>query len=153
MRGVQRSTEPGGRAPQVIRARRRGRRERSAWGDKHFVKEATEGSNADIALGKLAQEKSNSQGAKDFAQRMVTEQMAPVAQQMGITTSPDQIPAKDKPWRRSCGGCVGTSLTKRYIQAIEQGLEVIQQHLQMAQQLAQAHNVSVGGGPSSATGQ
>lgn len=155
-------------------------------GDKHFVKEATEGSNAEVALGKLAQEKSNSQDVKQFGERMVTdhtklnEQMAPVAQQMGITASPDDIPSKEKALQTKLQALSGDDFDKAYIQAmvkdhtqdvkkfkhelsstkdptlkqtVQQGLEVIQQHLQMAHQLAQAHNVSVGGGAGSGTSQ
>lgn len=147
--------------------------------DKKFVKEAAEGSNAEIALGKLAQEKGNSADVKQFGERMVTdhtklnEQMQPVAQQMGITVSPDQIPAKDKALEAKLQALSGDAFDKAYIramvkdhsqdvkqfqheaasakdpalkQAVEQGLPVIQEHLQIAQQMAQAHNVKVSGG-------
>jgi putative membrane protein len=156
----------------------------ASMGDKHFVKEATEGSNAEIALGKLAQEKSNSADVKQFGERMVTDhsklndQMAPVAQQMGITPNPDQIPAKDKALEKKLQGLSGEQFDKAYIQAmlkdhtedvkkfkkeaasakdptlqqnVQQGLQVIQEHLQMAQQLAQAHNVNTGGAQTSST--
>lgn len=153
--------------------------------DKHFVEEATESSNAEIALGKLAQDKSSSPDVKQFGERMVTDhtklndQMAPVAQQMGVTVSPDQIPAKDKALQAKLQGLSGDQFDRAYIKAmvkdhtedvkkfkheasatkdptlqqnVQQGLQVIQQHLQLAQQLAQAHNVSAGGGSQSGSG-
>ena len=146
--------------------------------DKHFVKEAAEGGNAEIALGNLAQQKSSSDDVKQFGQKMVTDhtqlnqQMQPVAQQLGVTVSPDEIPAKDKALETKLQGLSGDQFDQAYIKAmvkdhrkdlqqfrheaastqnptlkqnVEQGEQVIQQHLQMAEQLAQAHHVMMGG--------
>src|SRR5579875_2111626 len=96
----------------------------SKAGDKHFVKEATESSNAEIALGKLAQQNSSSQDVKQFGERMVTDhtklndQMAPVAQQLGVTVGPDQIPAKDKALQTKLQGLTGDQFDKAYIRAM-----------------------------------
>lgn len=158
--------------------------------DKHFVQEATEDSNAEIALGKLAQEKSNSQDVKQFGERMVTDhtklndQMAPVAQQMGLTVSPDQMSPKDQALQTKLQGLSGQQFDQAYSKAmvknheedlkkfkkevastkdptlkqtVEQGEQVISEHLQMAKQmakqLAQAHNSKAGGMGSSSAGQ
>src|SRR6185437_1182351 len=59
--------------------------------DKDFAKKAMEGGNAEIQLGKLAQQKSNSEDVKHFGEKMVTdhtklnEDMAPIAQNLGVT--------------------------------------------------------------------
>lgn len=69
--------------------------------DKAFVKKAAEGGLAEVRLGELAQQKSNSQDVKAFGQKMVNdhsqlnEQMMPIAQQMGVS-SPKELSKKDK---------------------------------------------------------
>lgn len=69
--------------------------------DKAFVKKAAEGGLAEVRLGQLAQQKSNSPDVKEFAQKMVNdhtqlnEQMHPIAQQMGVS-SPEELSSKDK---------------------------------------------------------
>lgn len=69
--------------------------------DKEFVKKAAEGGMAEVQLGKLAEQKSDSPDVKSFAQKMVNDhlqlndQMQPIAQQMGVS-SPKEISKKDK---------------------------------------------------------
>lgn len=69
--------------------------------DKAFVKKAAEGGLAEVRMGKLAEQKSNSQDVKQFAQKMVNdhtqlnEQMRPIAQQLGVS-SPQSLSKKDK---------------------------------------------------------
>lgn len=69
--------------------------------DKEFVKKAAEGGMAEVRLGQLAEQKSNSPDVKEFAQKMVNEhtqlneQMEPIAQQMGVS-SPKDLSKKDK---------------------------------------------------------
>jgi len=61
--------------------------------DKHFVREAIEGSTTEVQLGKLAAEKSPSADVRDFGQKMVDDhtklgnQMREVARQVGVTPS------------------------------------------------------------------
>jgi putative membrane protein len=154
--------------------------------DRHFVQEATEGSNPEIALGKLAQQKSTSDDVKQFGQKMVTDHtqlnsdMAPVAEQMGVTPPADKIPAKDQALQSKLEGLSGQQFDQAYIKAmvkdhrkdvakfkheaattkdptlkqtVEKGEQVIQEHLNLAEQLAQAHHVQVGGASSAAASQ
>ncbi len=74
--------------------------------DKMFVKEALEGSMAEVQLGQLALQKSNDEQVKQFGQKMVDdhtkliEQMKPVAQQIGVpvpsSPSKSQMKTMDK---------------------------------------------------------
>ena len=145
--------------------------------DKKFVKEAMEGSNAEVQLGQMAQEKASSDDVKQFGQRMVTdhgkmkEQMAPIASQMGITAS-DDLSAKDKALQKKLEGLNGADFDKAYMSAMvqdhkkdlaefkheassakdpqvkeqaQQGSQIISEHLQMAQDVAQKVGASTSG--------
>jgi putative membrane protein len=145
--------------------------------DKKFVHSALEGGNAEVKLGQLAAQKSNSEDVKQFGQKMVDdhtkmgEQMKQVAQQEGITV-PEGIPAKDKALEMKLNSLSGEAFDKAYIKAMvqdhrkdlsefkkeansgndtsikdaaNQGSQIISQHLQMAEQIAQKHNIQVGG--------
>ncbi len=149
--------------------------------DKQFVKQATEGSNAEIALGNLAQEKAKSEDVKQFGQKMVSDhtnlnqQMQPVAQQMGLSLSPDEMDAKSKATEAKLKMLSGDAFDKAYIKAmvadhhedlakfkreiattknsdlktsVEQGKQTIQEHLDLAEKLAKDHNVATGGNSS-----
>lgn len=99
------------------------------------------------------------------------EQMKQIAQQQGIEV-PDGVPAKDKALETKLNSLSGEEFDKAYIKAMvkdhqkdlsefkkeansgndtsikdaaSQGAQVISEHLQMAQQMAQKHNVQVGG--------
>lgn len=157
----------------------------SSGGDKTFVKNALEGGNAEIQLGKLAQQKGQSEDVKQFGEKMVTdhtqlaEQMKPIAQQLNVSP-PTSIPAKDKMLYSKLEKASGADFDREYIsamvrdhqkdlsefkkeansgkdpqvkQAAEQGSSVISEHLSLAKQIAQKHNINVGGGQSAASAQ
>jgi putative membrane protein len=143
--------------------------------DKDFAKKAMEGGNAEIQLGKLAQQKSNSEDVKHFGEKMVTdhtklnEDMAPIAQNLGVTP-PTGTGMADKAEEAKLKMMSGDSFDKAYIKdmvedhrkdlaefkkeaasatnpelkkAAEHGAKVIGEHLQMAEKLAQSHNITV----------
>ncbi len=148
------------------------------YGDQAFVTKALQGGEAEVELGKLAQEKSQSEDVKQYAQKMVSEhsQMGekwfkPVAKQMGVS-EPKGPSKKDKKLIEKLQGLSGSQFDTEYIQAMlkdhkddlkdfqseaqaaqnpnvkmiaEQGQKVISQHLQLIEQIAQAHNVPVEG--------
>ena len=148
------------------------------FGDQAFVSKAMEGGVAEVQLGQLAQEKSQSNDVKQFAQKMVSDhtQMGekwfkPVAKQMGVS-EPKGPSKKDKKLIQKLQGLSGQQFDTEYIQAMlkdhkadlkefqneaqmaqdptvkqiaTQGTTVIQQHLQLIEQIAQAHNVPVEG--------
>jgi putative membrane protein len=104
------------------------------------------------------------------------EQLKQIAQQEGINV-PDGIPAKDKALETKLNSLSGEEFDKAYIKAMvkdhrkdlsefkkepssgndtsikdaaNQGSQIISQHLQMVEQMAQKHNVQVGGSSASA---
>jgi putative membrane protein len=142
--------------------------------DQSFVKKALEGGVAEVQLGQLAQQKSQSDDVKQFGQKMVQDhtqlgdQMKPIAQQLGVK-EPKGPSKKDKELYAKLEGLSGPQFDEAYIQAMvkdhkqdlkefkdaaqtaqnpnvkqaaQQGAGVISQHLQMIQQIAQAHNVT-----------
>ncbi|HEX5411271.1 MAG TPA: DUF4142 domain-containing protein [Terriglobia bacterium] len=70
--------------------------------DQSFVKEAAEGGTAEVKLGKLAQEKGNTEAVKDFGKRMVTdhskanEKLQDAASQANINVPQEQTSAKQQ---------------------------------------------------------
>lgn len=92
-------------------------------GDKKFVKDALEGGNAEVQLGKLAQQKAQSDDVKQFGQKMVTdhtqlgEQMKPIAQQMNITP-PTTLAPKDKMLYAKLEKLSGADFDREYITAM-----------------------------------
>jgi putative membrane protein len=148
-----------------------------ALADQAFVKKALEGGTAEVQLGQLAQQKSQSEDVKQFGQKMVEDhtqlgdQMKPIAQQLGVK-EPKGPSKKDKQLMAKLEGLSGQQFDEAYIQAMvkdhkqdlkefrnevqnaqdpnvkqaaQQGAGVISQHLQTIQQIAQSHNVAVGG--------
>jgi putative membrane protein len=148
-----------------------------ALADQAFVKKALEGGTAEVQLGQLAQQKSQSDDVKQFGQKMVEDhtqlgdQMKPIAQQLGVK-EPKGPSKKDKQLMAKLEGLSGQQFDEAYIQAMvkdhkqdlkefqneaqnaqdpnvkqaaQQGAGVISQHLQTIQQIAQSHNVAVGG--------
>ena len=109
----------------------------------------------------------------------LNDQMTPIAQQIGVT-APTQLSAKDQALMTKLQGMSGDQFDKAYIRAMvkdhrkddmefkkeashgkdqavkdaaSQGEQVISQHLQMIEQIAQTHNVTVpGGGAKKAAG-
>ena len=98
------------------------------------------------------------------------DQMKQIAQQQGINV-PDGVPAKDKALEAKLNSLSGDAFDKAYIKAMvqdhkkdlsdfkkeassgndtsikeaaSQGAQVINEHLQMAQQMAQKHNIQMG---------
>ncbi len=143
--------------------------------DRMFVKNALQGSMAEVQFGQLTLQKSDNQQVKQFAQRMIddhtrmSEQMKPVAQQLGVET-PKEISKKDKSVMNKLQGLSGTAYDQTYIKdmvkdhkqdlsefqmeasagqdptvkdAASQGSQIIAQHLQMAQQMAKDQNVDM----------
>jgi putative membrane protein len=147
-------------------------------GDQAFVTKAMQGGEAEVELGKLAQEKSQSEDVKQFGQKMVSDhsQMGekwfkPVAKEVGVS-EPKGPSKKDKKLIEKLQGLSGPQFDTEYIQAMVkdhkedlkdfqneaqmaqdpnvkqiavQGQKIISQHLQMIEQIAQAHNISIEG--------
>jgi putative membrane protein len=145
------------------------------FSDHAFVSKALEGGDAEVQLGQLAQEKSQSPDVKQFGQKMVQdhtqlgEQMKLVAKNMGVS-APKGPTKKDKQLMAKLQGLSGDQFDLEYIKAMvkdhkqdlkdfkdeaqltqdpnlqqvtKEGANVINQHLQMIEQIAQAHNVSI----------
>lgn len=91
--------------------------------DKAFVKKATEGSLAEVRLGKLAEQKATSPDLKNFAQKMVNdhtqlnEEMHPIAQQMGVS-SPKELSKKDKETMQHLDNLSGQQFDQAYIKTM-----------------------------------
>lgn len=145
-----------------------------SFSDHAFVTKALEGGMAEVQLGELAQQKSQSQDVKQFAQKMVADHsqmgdkwLKPIAQQMGVS-APKGPSKKEKKLIEKLQGLNGTDFDTAYIQAMlkdhkddlkefqseaqvaenpnlkqiaQQGSTIISQHLQIIEQIAQAHNV------------
>src|SRR6266567_3657761 len=144
------------------------------FSDKAFVKKALEGGVADVQLGQLAQQKSQSADVKQFGQKMVQEhtqlgeQMKVEAKNLGVS-EPKGPSKKDKQLIAKLSSLSGDQFDQEYIKAMlkdhkqdlkdfkdqsqmtqdpnlqkltQEGANVITQHLQMIEQIAQAHNVS-----------
>ncbi|MBV8116184.1 MAG: DUF4142 domain-containing protein [Silvibacterium sp.] len=109
----------------------------------------------------------------------LNEQMQPVAHQLGVNL-PTQLSKKDQETKARLQSLSGTAFDNEYIkcmlkdhkkdaaefkeeaqhtqnpgvqQAAQQGSQVIDQHLQLIEQIAQSHNVTDGKGKSSGSGQ
>lgn len=88
--------------------------------DKDFTKKAMEGSNAEVALGQLAQQKSNSADVKHFGEKMVTDHgkmtrdMTPIAQSIGVNP-PSGTGMGDKAEEGKLKMMSGDSFDKAYI--------------------------------------
>jgi putative membrane protein len=92
------------------------------FGEKAFVTKALEGGDAEVQLGQLAQQKSQSTDVKQFAQKMVNDhsQMAdkwfkPVATQLGVS-EPKGPSKKDKKEIEKLQGLSGDAFDRAYIE-------------------------------------
>lgn len=146
--------------------------------DQDFVRKALEGGAAEVQLGQLAQQKSQSADVKQFGQKMVQDHtqlgdqvMKPVAKQLGVK-EPNGLSKKDRQLVASLEALSGPQFDQEYIKAMvkdhkqdlkefkseaqmaqdpnvkkaaAEGTNVISQHLQMIEQIAQSHNVAVAG--------
>jgi putative membrane protein len=88
--------------------------------DRMFVKNAMQGSLAEVELGQLTLQKSNNEQVKQFAQRMIADhtklndQMKPVAQQLGVQV-PTEVSKKDKKTMAELQGLSGSAYDQAYI--------------------------------------
>jgi putative membrane protein len=90
-------------------------------GDQAFVSKALEGGDAEVQLGQLAEQKSQSNDVKEFAQKMVADhtQMGdklfkPIAKQLGLSASKGPS-KKDKKLIAKLQGLSGTEFDTEYI--------------------------------------
>lgn len=116
-------------------------------GDKAFVSKALEGGYAEVQLGQLAEQKSQSNDVKQFAQKMVSEhgQMAdkwfkPIAQQLGMTV-PSGPSKKDKKLIAKLEGLSGSDFDAQYITMMVQDHKQDLKEFQQAAKTAQDPNV------------
>ena len=154
------------------------------FSERAFITKAMEGGMAEVQLGQLAQQKSESNDVKQFAAKMVNDHgqmgdkwLKPVAKQMGIN-EPSGPSKKDKKEIEKLQGLSGQDFDREYItmmvkdhqkdlkefqseaqvaqdpavkQIAEKGSQIVEQHLQIIQQIAKAHNIDVGGKEMSST--
>ncbi len=91
--------------------------------DKKFVSGALEGGMAEVALGKLALEKSSNPEVKQFAQRMVDDhtklgdEMKPIAEQIGVKV-PTGLSKKDQATEAKLSALSGQQFDKAYIETM-----------------------------------
>lgn len=110
--------------------------------DKEFVRKALEGGTAEVQLGQLAQQKSQSDDVKQFGQKMVEDhttlgnQIKPIAQQMGVK-EPKGPSKKDKQLMAKLEALSGPQFDEAYIQAMvkdhKQDLKEFKNEAQSAQ--------------------
>jgi putative membrane protein len=110
--------------------------------DQAFLKKALEGGTAEVQLGQLAQQKSQSEDVKQFGQKMVQDhtqlgdQMKPIAQQLGVKEAKGPS-KKDKQLMAKLEGLSGQQFDEAYIQAMvkdhKQDLKDFQNEAQNAQ--------------------
>lgn len=89
--------------------------------ERAFISKAMEGGVAEVQLGQLAQQKSQTQDVKQFAAKMVNDHgqmgekwLKPVAQQMGIN-EPSKPSKKDKKEMEKLQGLSGQDFDREYI--------------------------------------
>ena len=148
------------------------------FGDQSFLAKAMEGSVAEVELGQLAEQKSESNDVKQYGQKMASEHQQmndkwfkPVAKQIGAS-EPKGPSKKDKKLIEKLQGLSGQQFDTEYIQAMvkdhkqdlkdfqseeknaqdpnvkqvaQQGADIISKHLELIEQIAQAHNVPLEG--------
>ena len=110
--------------------------------DQSFVRKALEGGAAEVQLGQLAQQKSQSDDVKQFGQKMVEDhtqlcdQMKPIAKQLGVK-EPKGPSKKDKALIAKLEGLSGQQFDEEYIKAMlkdhKQDLKEFKDAAQMAQ--------------------
>ena len=89
--------------------------------DKDFAKDAIEGGNAEVQLGQLAQEKSNSEDVKKYGEKMMTDHgkmnrdMAGLAESMGVKP-PTGTPMEAKATEANLKMKSGDSFDKAFIE-------------------------------------
>ena len=114
-----------------------------SYGDQAFLSKAFEGNDAEVQLGQLAQEKSQSNDVKQYAQKMVSDHtqmtdkwLKPVAKQLNVS-EPKGPSKKDKKLIEKLQGLSGSQFDTEYIQAMvkdhKADLKEFQQEAQAAQ--------------------
>jgi putative membrane protein len=95
-----------------------------AINDQDFVRKALEGGAAEVQLGQLAEQKSQSPDVKQFGQKMVQDHtqlgdqvMKPVAKQLGVK-EPNGLSKKDKQLVASLEQLSGPQFDQEYIKAM-----------------------------------
>ena len=144
--------------------------------DQDFVRKALQGGDAEVQLGQLAEQKSQSSDVKQFGQKMVQDHsqlgdqvIKPLAKQLGVK-EPNGLSKKDKQLVASLEGLSGPQFDQEYIKAMVkdhkqdlkeftdetqmsqdpnvkkaalEGCNVITQHLELIERIAQTHNVPI----------
>jgi putative membrane protein len=117
------------------------------FGDQAFVTKALEGGMAEVELGKLAADKSQSPDVKQFAQKMVNDHsqmgdkwLKPVAQQLGVS-EPKGPSKKDKKLIEKLQGLSGQEFDTAYIQAMVKDHKDDLKEFQSESEAAQDPNV------------
>ena len=153
----------------------------SAAADKTFAMQADEGNSAEIAASQLALKKSKNPDVRDYAQKMITDHqklradMAPFAQQMGVTTPQplnethqavakrlmalsgkqfdmEYIKVMDQDHHKTLGlfqNEIATTSNADLKTAVQQGATSVQMHTDMADQLATKMNIPTATTPTS----
>lgn len=91
--------------------------------DRSFVRKALEGGMAEVQLGQLAQQKSQSDDVKQFGQKMVQDhtqmgdQLKPIAQQLSVK-EPKTLPKKDRELMAKLQALSGSQFDEAYIKAM-----------------------------------
>jgi putative membrane protein len=91
--------------------------------DQAFVSKALEGGDAEVQLGQLAQQKSQSNDVKEFGEKMVQDhtqlgdEMKPIAQQLGVK-EPKKLAKKDRELMAKLETLSGQQFDDAYIQAM-----------------------------------
>lgn len=148
------------------------------FGDQSFVAKALEGGEAEVQLGQLAQQKSQSNDVKQLAQKLVSDHsqmdekwFKPVAKELGVS-EPKGPSKKDKKLIAKLETLSGPQFDSEYLQTMakdhkadlkdfqneaqiaqdpnvkqvaQQGQQIISQHLQLIDKVAQNHNVPIEG--------
>ena len=122
----------------------------SAWAadkrDQTFIKDAIEGNLAEVQMGKLAQDKGQSDGVKSFGQMLATDhadanqKATAVANQIGVTP-PTEPNAKQKALYEKMSKLSGAAFDQQFAK------EMVQDHkqdIQKYQQAAKKQNDPVG---------
>jgi putative membrane protein len=144
-------------------------------GDQIFVESIFKSDAAEVELGQLAQQKSQSDDVKQFGQKMVLnrtkldEQLKPIADKLDVS-KPKEPSKKDKQLIAKLSALSGPQFDEEYLKAVvkdnQQDVKdfkteadsaqdpnlqqaakmdepVLAQHLQAAEEIAQAHNVAL----------
>jgi len=91
--------------------------------DKEFVTKAAEGGKSEVELGRLAEQKGQSQDVKDFGKRMVTDHskadqnLKEVAQKEGVTL-PDRMDPESAALKQKLEKLSGAEFDKTYMNAM-----------------------------------